>query len=197
MGYGKIYETTNWGNPVADGWGNIYYDLTQSGAPVGPYGELVVVTLACGEFDNRGTGVSYTYKDISGSTQTGFLGGDGILSPIIMKESELNTIASTDGGQLLAVHGGRRVITQLTNNSGTTSYTPNYWNGLNNGVSENGSIGTLTPLQTWTGEIVALPRPALTFDGDTAVVVFTQSSGEVSIDAETVDLVFTEVYRNY
>jgi len=28
MSYGKIYETTNWGNPVQNGWGGIYYDLS-------------------------------------------------------------------------------------------------------------------------------------------------------------------------
>lgn len=31
MSYGKIYETSWWGNPVEDGWGNIYYDLASSG----------------------------------------------------------------------------------------------------------------------------------------------------------------------
>ena len=25
--FGKIYETTWWGNPTANAWGNIYYDL--------------------------------------------------------------------------------------------------------------------------------------------------------------------------
>ena len=34
--FGKIYETTWWGNPTPDGWGNIYYDLQES---------LSVVTL--------------------------------------------------------------------------------------------------------------------------------------------------------
>ena len=29
MSYGKIYETTRWGNPVSGGWGGIYYDLTE------------------------------------------------------------------------------------------------------------------------------------------------------------------------
>jgi len=29
MSYGKIYETTWWGNPVSGGWGGIYYDLTE------------------------------------------------------------------------------------------------------------------------------------------------------------------------
>ena len=28
MSYGKIYETTDWGNPVQNGWGGIYYDLS-------------------------------------------------------------------------------------------------------------------------------------------------------------------------
>ena len=28
MSYGKIYETTWWSNPVEDGWGGIYYDLS-------------------------------------------------------------------------------------------------------------------------------------------------------------------------
>tara|TARA_R100000654_G_scaffold55446_1_gene81790 strand:- start:2094 stop:2288 length:195 start_codon:yes stop_codon:yes gene_type:complete len=28
MSYGKIYETTYWGNPVQNGWGGIYYDLS-------------------------------------------------------------------------------------------------------------------------------------------------------------------------
>jgi len=27
MSYGKIYETTWWGNPNENGWGGIYYDL--------------------------------------------------------------------------------------------------------------------------------------------------------------------------
>lgn len=31
MAFGKIYETTNWGNPQQDGWGGIYYDLSSSG----------------------------------------------------------------------------------------------------------------------------------------------------------------------
>jgi surface protein len=29
MSYGKIYETTWWGNPVSGGWGGIYYDLAE------------------------------------------------------------------------------------------------------------------------------------------------------------------------
>ena len=196
MGYGKIYETTNWGNPVADGWGNIYYDLTQAGGG-GAYGELVVVSLACGEYDNRGTGVSYTYQDIFGATQTGFISGDGILSPIIMKESDLGTVASTDGGLLIGTHGGRRVVTQLTNTSGVVTYSPQFWNGLNNGINENGPIGALTPGLTWTGEIVILPRAAVTFDGDTQVVLFTNSDPAVTIDAISEDLAFTEFYRNF
>jgi hypothetical protein len=28
MSYGKIYETTWWGNPNENGWGGIYYDLS-------------------------------------------------------------------------------------------------------------------------------------------------------------------------
>jgi len=28
MSYGKIYETTYWGNPVQNGWGGIYYDIS-------------------------------------------------------------------------------------------------------------------------------------------------------------------------
>jgi surface protein len=28
MSYGKIYETTWWGNPIDGGWGDIYFDLT-------------------------------------------------------------------------------------------------------------------------------------------------------------------------
>tara|TARA_R110000782_G_scaffold51057_1_gene110283 strand:+ start:269 stop:520 length:252 start_codon:yes stop_codon:yes gene_type:complete len=27
MSFGKIYETTWWGNPVNNGWGGIYYNL--------------------------------------------------------------------------------------------------------------------------------------------------------------------------
>jgi hypothetical protein len=27
MSYGKIYETTDWGDPIENGWGGIYYDL--------------------------------------------------------------------------------------------------------------------------------------------------------------------------
>tara|TARA_R110000796_G_scaffold80517_2_gene178243 strand:+ start:519 stop:692 length:174 start_codon:yes stop_codon:yes gene_type:complete len=26
--FGKIYETTWWGNPIEDGWGDIYFDET-------------------------------------------------------------------------------------------------------------------------------------------------------------------------
>tara|TARA_R110002126_G_scaffold127912_1_gene270330 strand:- start:321 stop:518 length:198 start_codon:yes stop_codon:yes gene_type:complete len=28
--FGKIYETTWWGNPTINAWGNIYYDLAQT-----------------------------------------------------------------------------------------------------------------------------------------------------------------------
>lgn len=28
MSYGKIYETTWWGNPAENGWGGIYYSLS-------------------------------------------------------------------------------------------------------------------------------------------------------------------------
>ena len=30
MSFGKIYETTWWGNPVQNGWGGIYYNLSSS-----------------------------------------------------------------------------------------------------------------------------------------------------------------------
>ena len=30
MSFGKIYETTWWGNPVDGGWGDIYYDLSST-----------------------------------------------------------------------------------------------------------------------------------------------------------------------
>ena len=30
MGFGKIYETTWWGNPTSNAWGNIYFDLAQT-----------------------------------------------------------------------------------------------------------------------------------------------------------------------
>lgn len=30
MGYGEIYKTTWWGNPVQDGWGGIYFDLANT-----------------------------------------------------------------------------------------------------------------------------------------------------------------------
>jgi len=33
MSYGKIYETTWWGNPVRNGWGGIYYDLSVTDDP--------------------------------------------------------------------------------------------------------------------------------------------------------------------
>ena len=29
MPYGKIYDTSNFGNPVENGWGGVYYDLTE------------------------------------------------------------------------------------------------------------------------------------------------------------------------
>ena len=28
--FGKIYETTWWGNPIKNGWGSIYFDLAQT-----------------------------------------------------------------------------------------------------------------------------------------------------------------------
>ena len=28
--FGKIYETTWWGNPIKNGWGGIYFDLAQT-----------------------------------------------------------------------------------------------------------------------------------------------------------------------
>lgn len=35
MSHGKIYETSWWGNPVEDGWGNMYYDWSRSGGSGG------------------------------------------------------------------------------------------------------------------------------------------------------------------
>jgi hypothetical protein len=32
MGYGEIYKTTWWGNPVQGGWGDIYYNLSVTSA---------------------------------------------------------------------------------------------------------------------------------------------------------------------
>lgn len=29
MPFGKIYDTSNFGSPVENGWGGIYYDLTE------------------------------------------------------------------------------------------------------------------------------------------------------------------------
>ena len=31
MSYGKIYETTDWGDPIENGWGGVYYNLASSG----------------------------------------------------------------------------------------------------------------------------------------------------------------------
>jgi len=29
MAFGKIYDTTYWGSPVENGWGGIYFELTE------------------------------------------------------------------------------------------------------------------------------------------------------------------------
>ena len=57
MSYGKIYETTWWGNPVKNGWGDVYYDLqteqafriTVDTTQAGSASDTFVLPLASGE----------------------------------------------------------------------------------------------------------------------------------------------------
>ena len=39
MSWGKIYNSTWWGNPIKDGWGGIYYDIANP--IVGVYADRV------------------------------------------------------------------------------------------------------------------------------------------------------------
>ena len=114
-----------------------------------------------------------------------------------MKESDLSSVTDTDGGLLIGFHGGRHVISQLTNTSGTTPRTPQFYNGLNSGLLDNTTIGSIAALGTWTGEIVALGVPAGSFDGDTSFEKLYQTGGTITIDTEVEDLAFSQFYKNF
>lgn len=201
MAYGKIYETTWWGNPQADGWGNVYYDFSSGGDA----GDIVMMALSCGEFDNRGSGVNYSYKDVNGTTQTGFLGGDGQIL-VSTRTGYLGDVTDTDGGWLYAVHGGRINITSLTNSSAITPRSPqgypDYLTG--NTPIPLTEVGTIPVSSTWTGSVnVAmgiLPQSIgdTTFvnPGQAPYITLYQISGDVSIDAYTVLLPGALVYNN-
>ena len=164
--------------------------------PVAPYGELVLVTLVDGEYDNRGAGVNYSYLDINGVTQTGYIAGDSSLEGIVMKESDLGTVTSTDGAPLIAFHGGRYVISQLTNTNPVVTRNPEYRDGLNDGILST-SIGSIAPLATWNGEIVVLGVASSQFAGNLSINKLYQASGDITIDTEVVDLAGGEFYRNF
>lgn len=50
MSFGKIYETTWWGNPVQGGFGGIYYDLSST------YNEITMAYI------NRTTAAGFTLE---------------------------------------------------------------------------------------------------------------------------------------
>jgi hypothetical protein len=87
MSYGKIYDTTWWGNPVKDGWGDVYYDLqtdeafkiTVDTTQAGSASDTFVLPLASGETYNFdiawGDGTSETITSGSDVTHVYSTGG--------------------------------------------------------------------------------------------------------------------------
>jgi hypothetical protein len=169
-----------------------------------PNGEVVLVRLYCGEFNNRGTGVSWEGRDLNNVLQSGFLTGSG-QSAILTRTGYLNTITDTDGGWLYAVHGGRINITQLTNTNAVASRSPQGFpdyatDGNDIPITE---IGTIAPLATWTGDVTVASFVNADFIGDTVftapqadpyVTLFNAS--DVTFDAWTQTLAPALVYNN-
>lgn len=95
MSYGKIYETTDWGLPIENGWGGIYYDLSSSGLT----GFVFIVDTA----------------EAGGSSSTQFelpLSGNGTTNiSVDWGDGNTDTITSTSASEKLHTYSSGGVYT--------------------------------------------------------------------------------------
>lgn len=157
-----------------------------------PNGEIVVLTLQAGHFDNRGSNVDFEVLDLDGNLVTGTCVQDSKQS-VLTRTGYLSSVNVTNGEWLYAGHGGRQRFTSITNNSGVNPQTPEGWPDYVTDINviPVTEIGTIQPSTTWTGSVnlasIWLPQ----FYGDlpayapfsNAYVTLYQTGGNLTVDS--------------